>query len=155
MKALSEKPDAGRILIGMIYLSHPLPSNTEQPHASHYPSPRRKKKRKEKERPKPLTPSKPDTREANELHSTGTIPGALNIPVVSEPDAYAISDDEFSERFGFARPPPDAELVFYCKAGVRSRAAAGLARQAGWRSVGEYSGSWLDWVAKGGKIERA
>lgn len=40
----------------------------------------------------------------------------------------------------------------YCKAGVRSRAAAGLARQAGWEKVGEYQGSWLDWASNGGNI---
>jgi rhodanese-related sulfurtransferase len=40
--------------------------------------------------------------------------------------------------------------VFYCKAGVRSRAAAELARQAGWEKVGEYPGSWLDWEKNGG-----
>lgn len=45
-------------------------------------------------------------------------------------------------------------MVFYCKAGVRSRAAAGLARAAGWTKAGEYPGSWMDWAAKGGKIEK-
>lgn len=43
----------------------------------------------------------------------------------------------------------------YCKAGVRSRAAAGLARQAGWEKVSEYQGSWLDWAGNGGKIDRS
>lgn len=42
-------------------------------------------------------------------------------------------------------------MVFYCKAGVRSRAAAEMARMAGWEKVGEYSGSWDEWVAKGGE----
>jgi hypothetical protein len=36
---------------------------------------------------------------------------------------------------------------------VRSRAAAGLARAAGWEKVGDYSGSWLDWEKNKGKIE--
>lgn len=44
--------------------------------------------------------------------------------------------------------------MFYCKAGVRSRAAAGLARQGGWKRVGEYSGSWLDWEKRGGEVEK-
>ena len=43
----------------------------------------------------------------------------------------------------------------YCKAGVRSRAAAGLAREGGWEKVSEYQGSWLDWVGNGGKIDRS
>ncbi len=51
------------------------------------------------------------------------------------------------------RPDKAAEVVFYCKAGVRSRAAAGLAREAGWTSVGEYPGSWMDWSERGGKVQ--
>ena len=33
---------------------------------------------------------------------------------------------------------------------MRSRAAASIARQAGYTNVGEYPGSWNDWVAQGG-----
>lgn len=46
-------------------------------------------------------------------------------------------------------------MVFYCKAGVRSRAAAGLAREAGWKNTGEYRGAWSEWFEKGGKVERS
>jgi len=94
-----------------------------------------------------------DTREPSELQSTGHIPRAVNIPITSFPDSFHVTDAEFEDRMGFARPPRDAELVFYCKAGVRSRAAAGLARNAGWKSVGEYPGSWMDWAERGGEIE--
>ncbi|KAF3062001.1 Thiosulfate sulfurtransferase RDL2, mitochondrial [Daldinia childiae] len=97
-----------------------------------------------------------DTREPSELSSTGRIPGALNIPIASAPDSFHIPADEFADRFGFERPAPDSDgpVVFYCKAGVRSRAAAQIAREAGWKNVGEYPGSWLDWVRRGGEIER-
>ncbi|KAI1379330.1 Rhodanese-like protein [Hypoxylon crocopeplum] len=101
-----------------------------------------------------------DTREPSELSQTGRIPGALNIPIASAPDSFHIGADEFQDRFGFERPevPADdddvSEIVFYCKAGVRSRAAAQIAREAGYKNVGEYPGSWLDWVEKGGKVER-
>jgi len=94
-----------------------------------------------------------DTREPSELQTTGTIPGSLNIPVTSKPDAFFITPEEFEDRFGFERPGKDKEVVFYCRAGVRSRAAAGLARQAGWENVSEYSGSWLDWEKNGGEKE--
>lgn len=96
-----------------------------------------------------------DTREPGELVQTGSIPGALNIPVSSRPESFFIADDEFEARYGFERPAKDAELVFFCKAGVRSRAAATLAREAGWTNIGEYPGSWLDWADKGGKAEKA
>lgn len=76
------------------------------------------------------------------------------MPITSAPDSFHITADEFEDRFGFPRPPKDSEVVFYCKAGVRSRAAAGLARDAGWTRVGEYPGSWLDWAGKGGDVQR-
>jgi rhodanese-related sulfurtransferase len=74
--------------------------------------------------------------------------------VTSAPDSFHISADEFEDRFGFPRPDPHGEVVFYCRAGVRSRAAAGLAQDAGWTNVGEYPGSWLDWEGRGGEVER-
>jgi len=94
-----------------------------------------------------------DTREPNELQETGTIPGSINIPITSKPDSFFISAEEFEDRMGFERPGKEKEVVFYCRAGVRSRAAAELARQAGWEKVGEYSGSWLDWEKRGGEKE--
>lgn len=93
-------------------------------------------------------------REPGELKSTGHIPHAINIPVTSAPDSFHITEEEFEDRYGYARPSKDDEVVFYCKAGVRSRAAAGLAKEAGWTKVGEYPGSWMDWAGNGGKIER-
>jgi len=45
-------------------------------------------------------------------------------------------------------------VVFYCKAGVRSSAAAQLAQQGGYQNVAEYRGSWMDWTKKGGKTEK-
>lgn len=77
--------------------------------------------------------------------------------MASAPDSFHVPADEFEDRYGTPRPDPndpDVELVFYCKAGVRSRAAATIAREAGYKNVGEYPGSWIDWVEKGGKIER-
>lgn len=94
-----------------------------------------------------------DTREPGELETTGTIPGSINIPITSKPDSFYISAEEFEDRFGFERPGKEQEVVFYCKAGVRSRAAAELAKQAGWEKVGEYAGSWLDWEKNGGRKE--
>ena len=85
--------------------------------------------------------------------STGRIPGSINIPISSAPDAFFLPEEEFADRFGMDRPARADELVFYCKAGVRSRAAARLAKEAGWTNVGEYPGSWMDWVEKGGKVE--
>ncbi|KAL7895377.1 Rhodanese-like domain-containing protein [Trichoderma sp. SZMC 28014] len=94
-----------------------------------------------------------DVREPYELLDTGKIPGAINIPITSAVQSFHISDEDFEDLYGYARPPKDASLVFYCKAGVRAKAAAGLAQHAGWESVGEYPGSWLDWDKNKGPIE--
>lgn len=71
-----------------------------------------------------------DVREPHEFEAN-TIPTSINLPITSQPDALLLSEEEFSDKFGFAKPPVGKEVVFFCKAGVRSRAAAGLARQAG------------------------
>ncbi|PON25556.1 hypothetical protein TGAM01_v205441 [Trichoderma gamsii] len=94
-----------------------------------------------------------DVREPYELLDTGKIPGAINIPITSAVQSFHISDEDFEDLYGYARPPKDASLVFYCKAGVRAKAAAGLAQHAGWDSVGEYPGSWLDWDKNKGPVE--
>lgn len=46
------------------------------------------------------------------------------------------------------------EVVFYCKAGVRSRAAARMAREWAGIRVGDMKGGWMEWEGKGGAIER-
>jgi rhodanese-related sulfurtransferase len=93
-----------------------------------------------------------DVREPHE-YTAGFIPTSINIPVSSQPDALFLPPDEFEERFGFPKPDIDKEVVFYCKAGVRSKAAANLAEQSGYQKVSEYRGSWLDWQRNGGKAE--
>jgi rhodanese-related sulfurtransferase len=86
-----------------------------------------------------------DVREPSEF-AAGAIPGAINLPLASAPDALSLPADEFEDRFGFEKPDRSREVVFYCKAGVRSAAAARLALQEGFENVGEYRGSWMDWV---------
>ncbi|KAK7523401.1 Rhodanese-like domain-containing protein [Phyllosticta citriasiana] len=78
-------------------------------------------------------------------YSAGAIPSAVNVPVTTEPEAFFASPDDWEDKFGFPKPEFKREVVFYCKAGVRSHAAAQLAKYAGYESVGEYPGSWLDW----------
>jgi rhodanese-related sulfurtransferase len=90
-----------------------------------------------------------DVREPSELVE-GFIPGAINIPIKSQPDGLLLNADEFAERFDFDKPTADKEVLFYCRSGVRSKAAAMLARQVGYQKVSEYPGSWLDWEKNGG-----
>ena len=96
-----------------------------------------------------------DVREPSELKASGRIPGALNAPLNSSPDFPFVPSEEFEDRFGFPRPGDDDEVIFYCKSGVRSSAAARLAQQAGFGGkVAEYRGSWKDWEAQGGPAEK-
>ncbi|KAF4447119.1 hypothetical protein F53441_9264 [Fusarium austroafricanum] len=95
-----------------------------------------------------------DVREPRELFETGKIPGAINIPITTAAQSFHIPEEDFEDMYGFQRPGKDKELLFYCKAGVRARAAAQLAQHAGWQQVGDYSGSWLDWEAQNGPVEK-
>ena len=101
-----------------------------------------------------LTLTRKDSREPHELTAQGRIPGAINIPIDSAPDAYSITEDEFEDRYGCKRPSKDANLVTYCRAGVRCHTAAELAKKAGFTNVNEYPGSFMDWVANGGELEK-
>ncbi|KAL4779614.1 Rhodanese-like domain-containing protein [Aspergillus varians] len=112
----------------------------------------------------PSTPQKNlilvDVREPAELNSTGVIPSAVAVPLASQPDALFLTPEEFETRFGYPKPGADSDaggdIVFYCKAGVRARAAAQLAVQAGYEPerIGVYNGSWLDWARNGGRVEK-
>lgn len=101
-----------------------------------------------------------DVREPAELTSTGVIPSAVAVPLASQPDALFLTPDEFETRFGYPKPgagsdADGSDIVFYCKAGVRARAAAQLAVQAGYdpQRIGVYDGNWLDWAKNGGRAE--
>lgn len=87
-----------------------------------------------------------DVREPVE-YQQGHIPGAINIPFKSNPGALGLNDEEFEENFGFPKPDPKKELVFYCLAGIRSTAAEDLAKTFGYKNRGNYVGSWEDWVS--------
>ncbi|KAE9570977.1 hypothetical protein CGMCC3_g12932 [Colletotrichum fructicola] len=95
-----------------------------------------------------------DAREPGELVQSGCIPGAINIPVGTAPQSFHMTSEDFEDLHGFKRPGQDQELIMYCKAGVRSRALASLAKEAGWKNVGEYPGSWLDWEKNGGPVQK-
>jgi rhodanese-related sulfurtransferase len=95
-----------------------------------------------------------DVREPEELLETGRIPGAINVPITSAIQSFHIADEDFTDMYGFERPSKDTHLMFYCKAGVRAKSAAGLAAHAGWQHVGDYPGSWLDWDAQKGPKEQ-
>ena len=96
-----------------------------------------------------------DVREPSELQDSGKIPTSLNLPLKTSPDFMFMAADEFEDRFGRPRPGPNDEVIFYCRSGVRSKAAAELAKQTGFGgTVSEFPGSWIEWEKNGGTVER-
>ncbi|ODQ65670.1 Rhodanese-like protein [Nadsonia fulvescens var. elongata DSM 6958] len=93
-----------------------------------------------------------DVREPSEF-AAGHIPTAINLPFKSAPGALGLDAESFEDAFNVAKPDTDAELIFYCEAGVRSSAAEKLAGLAGYENRGNYSGSFKDWVANGSPVE--
>lgn len=107
--------------------------------------------------PRPSPPLILDVRNPDELQDTGRIPTALNMPVGTVPDGAFLPPDEFEDRFGFPKPTAGDEVVFYCRSGVRSRAAAQMVADL-WGcegiKVSEFPGSWTEWESRGGEVER-
>ena len=63
------------------------------------------------------------------------------------PAAFALSDAAFEAKYGFKKPTKENELVFYCRAGVRSTTASHAAQSSGYSNIKNYKGSWLEWCA--------
>lgn len=102
-----------------------------------------------------------DVREPHEVEASGIIPTAYCLPANTQLNALFLDPEEFRERYGFEKPgiedeDSEKDLVFYCKSGMRARNAARAAALAGYDEgkIGVYSGSWLDWSAKGGKSSK-
>lgn len=92
-----------------------------------------------------------DVREPLEF-AEGHIAHAVNVPYKTCPGALSLPEEDFEDYFGFAKPDPAKELVFYCLGGVRSLAAEELASTFGYEKRGNYLGLYEDWVANGGEV---
>ena len=88
-----------------------------------------------------------DVREPDE-YSAGSIPSSFNIPLSSFEQSLKLPDDDFKRKFNFDKPAKDDEVVFYCRAGVRSTSASDIAEKLGYGKIGNYKGSWNEWSAK-------
>ncbi|SCU78225.1 LAMI_0A03884g1_1 [Lachancea mirantina] len=99
---------------------------------------------------KPVTGKKLiDVREPSELQQYA-MPTALNLPLKTAPGALSLDPEEFKELFHFDKPKKDQELIFFCAAGIRAKAAEEIARSFGYDKTGVYPGSIQDWLKKGG-----
>ena len=70
--------------------------------------------------------------------------------------ALVMPDLEFSERFGFQKPEvhQDVPIVVHCLKGGRAEMANVAFKGLGYNNTKVYSGSFLDWVANGGPVEK-
>lgn len=73
-----------------------------------------------------------DVRTADELHWVGRIPGTLHVEWASGRDQ--VPNERFLEQLS-ELVPPDRQVLFLCRSGVRSASAARAATQAGYKSA--------------------
>jgi phage shock protein E len=74
--------------------------------------------------------------------AAGHVAGAVNIPV-----------DQVAARL--ADVPRDKDVVLYCRAGVKSKEAAGLLERSGYKRLGHLEGDMNAWVANAHPIEKS
>ncbi|KAF7789862.1 hypothetical protein EIP86_000810 [Pleurotus ostreatoroseus] len=90
-----------------------------------------------------------DVREKDEVMQ-GAIPSAVNVPLTVLSGAFGLRDADFDRIYGFPKPKPEQEIIFYCRSGKRSTTACDVAKRNGYKNILNYKGSWLDWVQQEG-----
>ncbi|KAJ6627163.1 Rhodanese-like protein [Mycena sp. CBHHK59/15] len=91
-----------------------------------------------------------DVREPDEVIQ-GMIPSAVNLPLSVLSNSLHLQPDSFKAKHGFEKPSKSQELTFYCRSGKRSTSACDVAKRNGYTNILNYTGSWLEWVEKGGE----
>ncbi|BFZ57372.1 hypothetical protein PYCC9005_004424 [Savitreella phatthalungensis] len=88
-----------------------------------------------------------DVRETDE-YAAGAIPSAVNVPLSRLEQLLAMSPEDYERSTGHVKPKHDETVVFYCRSGVRSSKASEIADRLGFKDIGNYKGSYLDWTAR-------
>ncbi|XP_023703066.1 thiosulfate sulfurtransferase/rhodanese-like domain-containing protein 3 isoform X2 [Cryptotermes secundus] len=87
-----------------------------------------------------------DVREPSEIQETGILPGSVHIPLGELKNALQVlSPADFLKKYGTDKPKCDANLVFSCRSGKRSRSAMETAVSIGFLNSRHYAGGFLDW----------
>lgn len=89
-----------------------------------------------------------DVRDGAELRATGRAAGALHVPLAALRMKCDPASPEFLPELATGRP-----VALYCASGARSRMAAQVLAQLGFRQVYNLGGLG-DWQAAGGAISR-
>lgn len=97
-----------------------------------------------------------DVREPHELLQTGKIACATNIPLRKVPEAFTMDPEEFEEEYNAKKPNKnDANIVFHCLAGIRSRAAMEAVHQIGFTKARHYPGGYEQWTSQVDNTEKS
>lgn len=97
-----------------------------------------------------------DVREPYELMETGKIACATNIPLRKVPEAFTMDPEEFEEEYNVKKPEKnDANIVFHCLAGIRSRAAMDAVHQIGYTKARHYPGGYMEWTSQVDNSEKS
>lgn len=73
-----------------------------------------------------------DVREPDEVLQ-GSIPSAVNLPLSVLANSFFLSETAFKSRFGWEKPKPEQEIVFYCRSGKRAATACDIAKRNGYK----------------------
>jgi len=72
-----------------------------------------------------------DVREPGEVVQ-GMIPSAVNLPLTVMGESLKLTSDAFKEKFGYDKPRPLQQVIFYCRSGMRSTSACDVAKRNGY-----------------------
>jgi len=84
----------------------------------------------------------------------GAIPGSKHIWIEELSDAFKLDGDAFKAKCGFPKPGADTVIVTHCGKGGRAGKAAAALKEMGFPKAEAYKGSFKDWVANGGAVEK-
>lgn len=71
-----------------------------------------------------------DVREPGEVVQ-GMIPSAVNLPLTVLAESLTLPPDDFKAKFGYSKPTPEKQVIFYCRSGMRSASACDVAKRNG------------------------
>ncbi|TNN17731.1 Thiosulfate sulfurtransferase/rhodanese-like domain-containing protein isoform 2 [Schistosoma japonicum] len=87
-----------------------------------------------------------DVRNGNDVESTGSIPGSVNIPLVDLKKALTLSDGEFLQKYGVPKPKmSDSNIIFYGLSDVSAASACEIAHNLGFKRAKYYLKGWTEW----------
>jgi len=86
-----------------------------------------------------------DVRKSSECKH-GMIPSAHNVPIEEIPDAFALTDEEFEEKYKFVKPKKEDRIIFHCRTGRRSERVSQFVKGLGYKYVESYKDSTEGWA---------